>query len=205
MGKVLPVNSTNALRTISHDPRIHGDGFLQLDLKNGSRLHIWGDPRIPERPNTAHIHDHRFDLISHILLGELRNLSYNAVPDDNGLVHIYRIKRINNGTTEKQGPPYEMPVLEDSQRYKLLAIDDKYIEQGENYFHPHGVLHETQPQKLSVSVVTKPFVSESWVPRVVCRINEGIDNTFSRYCLPEEVLWEIIEDTMKEVFSHGSP
>lgn len=57
-------------------PRVHGNGFIQLDLDETMRLNVWGHPEIPHQSQTSKIHDHRFSFISHVIIGALTNIEY---------------------------------------------------------------------------------------------------------------------------------
>jgi len=61
-------------------PRVHGNGFVQLDLTERSRLHIWGDPRIPKQKVATPIHDHVFGFESTIIVGRVISLTYAVTP-----------------------------------------------------------------------------------------------------------------------------
>ena len=58
-------------------PRLHGNGFIQLDLNGKDRLHVW-HPDLPKQEFPTPIHDHKFSFKSHILYGELTHIEYHA-------------------------------------------------------------------------------------------------------------------------------
>ena len=67
-----------AVRASGSRPRVHGNGFIQLDLTERSRLHVWGDPRIPRQKVSTPIHDHVFGFTSTIIVGRLINVIYDV-------------------------------------------------------------------------------------------------------------------------------
>jgi hypothetical protein len=49
--------SYDELRDSDNYPRVHGNGFIQLDLPDGKRLHVW-DEDIPRQKVNTSMHDH---------------------------------------------------------------------------------------------------------------------------------------------------
>ncbi len=56
--------------TYPSEPRIHGNGFIQVDLDELHRLHLW-DVMIPRQSVDSSIHDHAFGFESRTLQGML--------------------------------------------------------------------------------------------------------------------------------------
>ena len=71
-------------RTADRRPRVHGNGFIQLDLTDRRRLHVWGDHRIPRQSVPSTIHDHTFSFKSTIILGQLVHREIGIFPDTSG-------------------------------------------------------------------------------------------------------------------------
>lgn len=47
------------MKVYPSEPRIHGNGFLQIDLDPLRRMHVW-DHRWPRQIRDSSIHDHAF-------------------------------------------------------------------------------------------------------------------------------------------------
>ena len=62
------VNLINELKERGISPRVHGNGFIQVDLTHDTRLHVWGDKRIPRQNTYTPIHDHVFGFKSHLVV-----------------------------------------------------------------------------------------------------------------------------------------
>ena len=76
--------SYDDLRALKNKPRLHHNGFVQLDLPNRVRLHVWPE-HPPKRPNVlGMIHDHVYGFDSEILRGSIQNLIYEFDHDSNG-------------------------------------------------------------------------------------------------------------------------
>ena len=65
------------LRAHGENIRVHGNGFLQLDLPDDCRLHIFAHPALPSQRQSTHIHDRRFGFGSKVLRGRLVNVCYS--------------------------------------------------------------------------------------------------------------------------------
>lgn len=69
--------------------RHHGIGALQAYVSEGGdiehRVHIWS-PRLvkPGMTDSGDIHDHRFDMVSHVLYGIVGHDVYDTTPDPQG-------------------------------------------------------------------------------------------------------------------------
>jgi hypothetical protein len=64
----------------------------QNALSPGLMLHAWLANTQPKQSNSLDIHSHTFDMTSRVLIGELVNELYEAIPDSNGLhklVNVY--------------------------------------------------------------------------------------------------------------------
>lgn len=71
-------------------PRVHGNGFIQLDLTDRRRLHIWGDPRIPRQRVPSTIHDHTFNFSSRVYRGQIIHREIALEPHPDGAYRLYQ-------------------------------------------------------------------------------------------------------------------
>src|SRR3546814_5268128 len=92
-----------AVRERGGRPRVHGNGFIQLDLTERGRLHIWGDPRIPRQKTATPIHDHVFGFESTVVVGRLVNLVFSIVYCESGGFEVYA-PSIREGEDTVLGP-----------------------------------------------------------------------------------------------------
>ncbi len=64
------------LRDVGKNIRVHGNGFIQIDISSLTRVHVFGHPLIPRQLTPTPIHDHRFGFHSMVLAGCLVNVDW---------------------------------------------------------------------------------------------------------------------------------
>ena len=179
-------------RSAGRQPRVHGNGFVQLDLNEAGtrRLHVWHE-RVPRQAVATPVHDHVFDLRSVVLCGQLVHeiLSCHASPDGEGTHVAYRA--IRQGGTENTvlvpegGFPHRV-TLEVEQKLILGA--------GSVYTFPAGELHQTGHIGLTATVMDKVNAPEDYgSPRVLVPVGSEPDNEFHRDAHDADELWALIQ------------
>ena len=174
------------LREHGENIRVHGNGFLQLDLPSQNRLHIFSHPDLPAQRVSTHIHDHRFAFRSRILRGRLANICYRMVPSRYPTHRIYTTKPRIGEDTE---------LVDTGIVGELVAIMADIHLAGENYPMPPKVFHETMTNELTVTLIEKynPIEHE---PRILAPIGIKPDNDFTRYDVDPLTLWAIVKDAV---------
>lgn len=177
-------------------PRVHGNGFLQLDVTKFERLHVWGHPDLPRQVVDTGIHNHRFDFRSTVLVGRVFNVTYDVDDLDNvtsfdtaaRVTHIAHIPRVRDG---------EDTILEPHHGVIVGARPHaRLVQQGSCYFMSGPAFHETVSDRPSATLMEKadsrhpdPFVL---VPR-----GSKPDNDFNRNsAMPTDHLWQIIHEVL---------
>lgn len=178
------------------EARFHPNGFIQYDLPNGSRLHIWA-AQLPrgQKFNTP-IHDHTFDFDSTILFGTLLHTVYAFVPDNRGAFDLYAARPWLTGdetTLENLEVRGDMQIMETHEfpatsRYQFRA----------------GWFHETNFKgaglnNMTVTMMTKTEKNLRPHARVACPVGEVPDNDFRRDSVPQELLMRYVEVAMQYV------
>jgi len=160
-----------AIAAIENDPqgRVHGNGFIQIDIDKHSRLHIWGDPRIPQQVRPTPIHDHRFSFTSHCLLGRMINVKYDAVFGNDYDIYEPTVREGEDTVLGKTG-----------KTLTLFPRPPEICYPGMEYRMRWGHLHETFVSGLTVTHMQKSYVSDL-TPRVLCPVHLTPDNDFHRY------------------------
>lgn len=180
-------------------PRVHGNGFIQLDLTDRSRLHIWGDPRIPRQKVSTPIHDHVFGFTSTAIVGRLVNVIYTIEHRTFGEFRVY-VPEVREGE-DTILKPTSMRVLIKPVRVDVVA----WGRSGNKYSMIAGEFHETfAPDGPAATIMQKDDIpkAQGVLPRVLVPITQTPDNDFNRYDADEDVLWRVIEDTLK-LRNHG--
>lgn len=183
-----------AVRASGSRPRVHGNGFIQLDLTERSRLHIWGDPRIPRQKVSTPIHDHVFGFTSRIIIGRLINVVYTIKSHMFGEYRIY-VPEIQEGENTILKPTKTRVIAEP---ITVNMITWGYGSTG--YGMKAGDLHETfAPDGPAATIMIKDdtLKIENVLPRVLVPVTKVPDNDFNRYDADEDMLWRIIKDTLK--------
>ncbi len=184
-----PFPGIEDLRSSGNVPRLHPNGFIQLDLKDGRRLHVWPEEAIRVREPRTPIHDHVFDLKSEVYLGALINKMYKLIEDPHGEHEVhgilsFSVARETSGFTRL-----------DERRYRLVLVEEARIEAPGIYVIPAFEFHESENVGLSATIVTMTASDASRPARVACHTGRAPTEIFNRDGGPEEreQLWSIIE------------
>jgi hypothetical protein len=160
------------------DVRVHGNGFIQAELADGSKLHIWTKD-CPRQEVPTLIHNHTSAFSSTILFGVLRNEEYelgkakHAVGD----IQLYEMYEAVKRKKKDTG-------LVSMNKQRFLSSTRKfYFAAGTTYQFPgtEDLFHATYPE--TDLVVTRVFrqPEQNRNPIVLVPIGEKPDNTFDRY------------------------
>lgn len=190
---------TTAARSRGQKPRLHPNGFVQLDLSSDGRkhLHVWPAVPFPHVQKTAHpIHDHGYDMQSTVIRGIVRHSIFAANPigdrvvEQGNVYRLYSVKARGNHETILV-PCYSRASLVSLDR---VSIDD--IEPYQQYSLPAGVLHYAQGfGGITVTLMTKTALYKNR-PRVAVPDGVEPDNTYLRE-YDEAVLWSLIDHAIK--------
>lgn len=192
---IVPASETityDYLRKLGNTPRLHGNGFIQLDLFDNKRLHFWTDNMSAQSVSTQ-IHDHRFDLKSYILLGKLIHIHYRySIAAFEGTYHFYIAKQRKDHDTE---------LVRDDVRcsYYLQEMCRSEMSAGSIYTFPKKEFHETRAVGLTCTLIEKLDTERHYSPRVACYHEHMPDNKFTRYDTDPELLWNVIEQAFKKI------
>ena len=182
------------LREIGNEPRLHGNGFIQLDLEAGERLHVW-DPALEGMGQIVRtsIHDHRFSYHSLIVYGRQVHQEYRVVVGSD--LRIYNPER-RVGTQDTklvQTDPSTVPSV------RAIAGNRLEIPEGFSYKFKAHEFHDSIPLGLTATIMTKTDEDYGHIPRVLVPIGEEPDNEFDREAVDKEMLW----DSIRRVCQNG--
>lgn len=181
------------IRLVGSRPRVHGNGFIQIDLSPTVRLHVWGDPRIPKQDTDTPIHDHTFGFTSYVLVGTLQNIVYEPCPlfrEVSHQPHGIVSRQLEDTHLAPQGAPVQ-----------LVKARHEIINAGESYSMKPGEIHESIPIGVAVSIIVKDgptFTQGAPSPLVFAPVGVQPDNEFNRYAHDSELLWSIVADAIFE-------
>lgn len=189
------------LRGLGRRPRLHPNGFVQLDLNEEAteRFHVWPALGIAAQKTRHPIHDHAFDMQSTVLLGSLTNVLYShTLHDSRTEVWIKGPDTYRIYTAKKIGP--EETVLEPTYvAARLREISRITYGPFETYEMSKSLLHDSVATGLTATVMRKLNQSGEYHPSVFVPIGVKPDNEFRRESLPEEELWRHIEAAVEAI------
>jgi len=163
----------NAIRGDKLEWRHHGAGMIQAYLTPCLRLHIWHPfLQLPEMEHMGAIHDHRFDLLSTVLLGSLTNREFSFDGDlYSGTYHCFTDKyetyRVECASSGKRDDPTKTP-----NEPRLIYYKDMLINEGSRYTYPMKHFHESRPAKDFVVTLVHKLNQEKFLARLL--VPEGM-------------------------------
>lgn len=176
--------------------RIHGNGFLQAELPDGNKMHVWADD-CPKQDEPTLIHNHTSGFTSDILYGVLQNTEYvlgdysKAGKDDVIYNELEAIVRHDKDT-----------VLQfTSFQYFLSSCRIFTFTEGSHYDFPgnEGLFHATNPiTPIVVTRVIRWDNEEDRNPMILIEEGKEPDNSFDRYGHQEyaENLYEYVKNEL---------
>jgi hypothetical protein len=176
------------------NPRVHGNGFIQLDLTLETRLHVWGDSRIPRQVVPSQIHDHAFSFTSRIVVGQIIHREIGLWANSKGAYDAYRpVKNVGEDTRLVKFP----------MRYSATIAAEKLFRAGDVYTFEAYKFHETVAPWLCVTVIEKDKreIPGDVPPTVLVPHGLEPDNSFNRYQADPDLLWQIIFEALGETFA----
>ncbi|TPN04481.1 hypothetical protein [Mesorhizobium sp. B2-1-2] len=167
--------------------RVHGNGFIQIDLPDNKRVNVWGHTAIPRQNVATQLHDHRFDFYSFVLRGTMVNATYQAYPS--------RILPVTHDVYTPQVREGEDTILVPlGDPLRLTPYHAQVVPAGESYRLPAGMIHETFVNQPTATLMLKGDQRDIPV-RVLCSIGKKPDNDFVRHGVMSEAdLWAIVRD-----------
>ncbi len=184
----------NQARREGRQPRVHPNGFLQLDLEPDRmstgrpiakrRLHIFDD-RLPRQSVRTPIHDHIFDMSSFVIKGTVLNDTYVILDDEKGDLEVYQAQAAKCTETN---------LVPTGRRCTLRLKHTHYVYAGETYNFPALAFHDSRHKGVTATIMSKHGTVEA-TPRVLVPVDAEPDNSFSREEQDIDALWALIEET----------
>lgn len=176
------------IRLMGSNIRVHGNGFLQLDIGEGERIHVFGHPRLPRQTVSTPIHNHRFGFESRVLRGVLVNLTWAfSFERSYRATHQGYVAQPRMDEDTELVPVGEMGVL--------MLLKHEVIVEGRSYTMRPRQFHQSMADEPTVTHMRKTDQLDL-EPTVLCRKGMTPDNAFNRYDLDEPALWRILEESM---------
>lgn len=208
----LPTLVAGIYKQGERQPRMHPNGFIQLDVTLDpesriaeQRLHVWPDnpDDFPRQETRTTIHDHKFDMKSEILVGEIRQIRYHfnvewdvELEGPTHEIYIASYNRKSDSTLEPTGA-----------LVRLATMTEEVWDEGDVYTQPASSFHDTGWEGLTATLMTKQKEYEFHQPRIMVPIGVEPDNDFKRDNVDVDLLWDKIDEAMElliERISMGS-
>jgi hypothetical protein len=166
-------------------PTIHPNGFIQLKLTNGRRMHFW-HPEIPRQG--YRIHDHVFEMASEILLGKLYHREISVVTDSEGFYMIWEAVPVRDSETE---------LVSKGERVQADHLVEQELKPGDHYFSPAFNFHLIRDVAPAVSVISKGQEFDRR-PRVLVPAGQKPDNSFTRDDFDDDFIEKFMHRVIEE-------
>lgn len=169
--------------------RLHGNGFLQLDLDRYTRFHIWGGSLPPAQNVDTPIHDHTYSFRSFVLLGKLEHIVHTAVPGDRYRLH-----------TAQPREGADTGLVPTSELVDLPPTSTTLIKAGGLYDFTAFLFHQSvNAAPITATLMVRGNSHPDRRPRIAVPSDLEPDNDFERYQFPDEELWAVVDQAVSEI------
>lgn len=155
--------------------RVHGNGFIQAETKDGNKIHIW-HPQVPRQVIQTLQHNHNHAFHSTVVIGALTMSEFNIKIDSDGEWQQYQaVKRKGKDTYLSRIDPF--PVRRTNIRHFTL-------QEGSEYDYPLNMhlFHEVRPiSPIVVTYIERTGETDKEEPIVLVPRDYEPDNRFDRY------------------------
>lgn len=180
---------------------LHGLGFVQVQLPEGQRIHVW-HPELPRRHCFEHssIHNHRFSFRSTVLVGEQINIPVDVL-DPQGDASDYMLYLHEGARTAKGGRPWSP-----DRRVSLVESAPFTIVPGMSYMVEQYEFHRTRSGgDGKVATLLKKLSEGNDGAHSSCRVGVTPDADFDRFQWSPSRLWEIVSDVLAGPIAKPAP
>lgn len=198
-------NGFDWVQLYGKDIRVHGNGFIQIDLPENHRLHIWGHVNIPKQKRASTIHDHVFGFTSWLLHGSMINVLYETLPATSESSNAYRVyePKVREGQdTELMPTDTYVHVRETLRQFLYSKPKRNYLS---SYHMSPFVFHDTIVVGPTITVIKKHNLTQAEGAKPIPRVlfvrsgDNSPDNDFNRYAFGPDVLWPIVADVFQGI------
>lgn len=173
--------------------QLHPNGFIQYELPNDCRLHIWSGLNPQAQKVHTPIHDHTFDFESTVLLGTLEHRTY-ALSTGFGIEPTHTAHEVRGDYLISNGFNCR------AEQTQLMRFAP-----GTHYTFQHGLVHASHGCNLTATVMRRVGLWERPYRRAVVLVPVGVepDNEFRRDQYSADLLMEGVSRVKTELF--GTP
>ena len=175
--------------------RHNGLGLLQAYLHEGTtceqRVHIWHKSLMrPGIEESGLLHDHRFDLVSHVLVGSLAQVEYKLKPAEYGYWQLHNVVPARkalavSGTND--GLVSALPERHAAEKRAMV------VSEGYSYSFPKFQFHGTHTQTEMVVTLVEKRAQEEAQARIMAPYGRPVVHAFADP-YPEWVWLPVLEE-----------
>lgn len=181
------------------EPRVHGNGFIQVDIDPKRRLHVW-HPDVPRRRVPTPIHDHVFSFNSYVFQGRLLNVQWDVT-------YCYWQDRTYGVYEPRQAEGHDTKLVSTGQGVRLFQFESALVGAvgPDTYFMSAGKFHESVPLSPCATIMTKfakTMKEGGGTPRVLVPRGMEPDNDFNRHTFAADRLWDIVGRVTGDIIPH---
>lgn len=170
---------------------LHGLGFIQVQLTENTRLHVW-HPELPRRRCFEHskVHNHRWGFRSRVLVGRLKDRRFEFEPSSNGN-HMRYEHGSARGTCGGRG-------WEPVERGMLIEHCPRILHAGGSSYHTSAYdYHTSEPMDdgIVVTLLDKEYTNDRPASSI-CRLDIEPETDFDRYQLAPVSLMAIVSHAL---------
>lgn len=165
-------------------PQYFGLGFIQCKINQYERIHVYHPDLTPIINIEEEIHNHRYDFLSTILLGNITNKKYDFIISENP-THFLQNESCNENIK---------PVHQENMYGHILLTSENIVKEGESYFMNYNEFHTFETSKCITYLKRSDYKQE--LAQVVRPIGSNVACPFSKK-LSQEQCWSIIDDCLK--------
>lgn len=185
---IAQITNMDYLRSLGNRPRVHPNGFIQLNVLPDLRINVWPE-RLPlGHPGRVHpIHDHSFDLFSVIMVGKLTNITYELRQERwaSPTHMLWQARKIDDINTQL------VPIHSAKGDIRVLKMET--FTPGQEYALTRNILHDSLPHGLTMTLMWASDPDPVYAPKVAVPLAVKPMNDFRRDAFPEDMLWDTIE------------
>ena len=179
--------------------RHSGLGMLQAYIREGAtdelRAHIWHPVLRREGiEESGLLHDHRFDLLSDVLIGHIRQVEYELTPPtETGVLQLHEVVHARAAAGGKHAPNDGL-VTALPQRYGAITREI-HVPEGWTYSFPKRAFHGTYPEGLTITLVEKSD-QEEIAARILAPYGKPVVHAFADP-LPEAAWQPVLAEAVE--------
>lgn len=172
--------------------RHHGLGMLQRELSEHTRVHVW-HPSLVRVPDGGYrqIHDHRFDLQSFVVLGSIRDTSFEVTPADPRYGADTKMWAIKHAKMQDGDDCTFLGEVNVEKREEVI------LSAGSVYRIPRGDFHSSSIGVLTITIVHRSNFGEAPARVLGAEAHSAIAGNHSPYGHDVDLIADVLDRALQ--------